>query len=78
MSADKSLPQKLSPRKSEVGEEVKEAIKPQIKRVVDEDTISRNPDDFLIVNRDLDYIYFGSDTESETDSDSNSDVFFIV
>ena len=46
--------------------------------MVDEDTISRNPDDFLIVNRDLDYIYFGSDTESETDSDSNSDVFFIV
>ena len=78
MSADKSLPQKLSPRKSKVGEEVTEAIKPQIKRVVDEDTISRNPDDFLIVNRDLDYIYFGSDTESETDSDSNSDVFFIV
>ena len=78
MSADKPLPQKLSPRKSKVGEEVKEAIKPQIKRVVDEDTISRNPDDFLIVNRDLDYIYFGSDTESETDSDSNSDVFFIV
>ena len=78
MSADKSLPQKLPPRKSKVGEEVKEAIKPQIKRVVDEDTISRNPDDFLIVNRDLDYIYFGSDTESETDSDSNSDVFFIV
>ena len=46
--------------------------------MVDEETISRNPDDFLIIDRYLDYIYFGSDTENETDSDSNSDVFFIV
>ena len=38
---------------------------------------STNPYDFLTVDKDLDYIYFGSNTESETDSYSNSGIDFL-
>ena len=36
-----------------------------------EETISINPDDFLNADRDLEYIFFYNDTESETDSNKN-------
>ena len=75
-------PRKPSARKREVGKDVKEVIDTEIKRArfstIVEETISTNPDDFLHADRDLEYIYFGSDTKSETDSDGDSDVFFIV
>ena len=62
--------------------DVKDVIEPETKRArfstIVEKTISTNPEDFLHADRDLDCIHVGSDTESETDSDSNSDVFFIV
>ena len=42
-----------------------------------EETISTNPDNFVHADRDLECIYFGSNTGSEKDSDSNSDVDFL-
>ena len=78
---DKLPPQKPSTRKTKVGKEVKEAIQPEIKRaklsIIVEEPISRNPDCFLDADRDLEHIYFGSDTESETDTYSDSDVDFL-
>ena len=72
-------PRKPAARKTKVGREVKEVIEPEIKRArfstIVEETISTKPDDFLDTDRNLEYIYFGSDTESETDSNSYSDVF---
>ena len=66
-------PRKPSARKRKVGKEVKEVIEPEIKRerfsTIVEETISTNPDGFLDADRDLEYICFGSDTESETDGD---------
>ena len=40
-----------------------------------EETISINPDDFLNADRDLGYIHFCNDTESETDSDNDLNFF---
>ena len=75
-------PRKPAARKTKVGREVKEVIEPEIKRArfstIVEETISTKPDDFLDTDRNLEYIYFGSDTESETDSNSYSDVFYTL
>ena len=75
-------PREPSTRKTKVGKDVTEVIEPEIKQArfstIVEETISTNPDDFLHADRDLEYINFGSDTESEKDSDSDSDAFFIV
>ena len=74
-------PRKPSSRKTIVGEEVKEVIESEIKWArfftIVEETITTNPDDFLHADRDLEYIYFGSDSESETDSNSDSNVDFL-
>ena len=81
LSVDKLPPQKPSTRKTKVGKEVKEAIQPEIQRakfsIIVEEPISTKPDCFLDADRDLEYIYFGSDTESETDTYSDSDVDFL-
>ena len=65
-------PKKPSARKIKVGKEVKEVIEPEVNRAKFstkvEETISTNSDDFLDADRDLEYIYFGSDTERETDN----------
>ena len=66
---------------TKVGKEVKEVIQPEINQAefstIVQETISTSPDDFLDTDRELEYIYFGSDTENETDSDSESDVDFL-
>ena len=71
------LPEEPSARKTKAGKKVKEVIKPEIKRAAVEETTSINPYDFLTADKDLDYIYFGSNTESETDSYSNSGIDFL-
>ena len=72
---------KPSSRKTIVDEEVKEVAKSEIKRArfftIVEETITTNPDDFLLADSDLEHIYFGSDTESETDSTNDSNVDFL-
>ena len=77
MSGDKLLPEEPSAKKTKAGKKVKEVIKPEIKRAAVEEMTSTNPYDFLTVDKDLDYIYFGSNTESETDSYSNSGIDFL-
>ena len=66
---------------TKVSKEVKEVIQPEINQAefstIVQETISTSPDDFLDTDRELEYIYFGSDTENETDSDSKSDVDFL-
>ena len=71
------LPEEPSARKTKADKKVKEVIKPEIKRAAVEETTSINPYDFLTADKDLDYIYFGSNTESETDSYSDSGIDFL-
>ena len=81
MSGDKFPPRKPSVRKTKVGEEVKEVIEPEIKparfSTIIEETISTNPDGLLGADKDLEYICLGSDTESETNSDSDWNIEFL-
>ena len=79
MSVDKFPTWKQSARKTKVGIDGKEVKESEIKwarfSTIVEETISTKPGDFLHADRDLEYIYFCSNTESKTDSESDSDVF---